>query len=108
MSAQDTASQVALRDSSSLSSFEGTTVMCWADVSIHGPDPRDGRLGRGKHPQHQAPHTGAQGPDGYISAEVSTSSSEPWCLLSKTQHCIQMTPSPADVWRACHVVHATG
>lgn len=56
----------------------------------------------------QAPHTGAQGPDGYISAEVSTSSSEPWCVLSKTQHCIQMTPSPADVWRACHVVHATG
>ena len=56
----------------------------------------------------QALRTGAQGPDGYISAEVSTSSSEPWCVLSKTQHCIQMTPSPADVWRACHVVHATG
>ena len=52
MSAQDTASQVALRDSSFLSSFEGTTVMCWADVSIHGPDPREGRLGCGKYPQH--------------------------------------------------------
>ena len=56
----------------------------------------------------QAPCTGTQGPNGYISAEVSTSSSEPWRVLSKTQHCIQMTPSPADVWHACHVVHATG
>ena len=55
----------------------------------------------------QAPCTGAQGPDGYVSAEVSTSSSEPWCVLCKTQYCIQITPSPADVQRTCDVVHVT-
>ena len=55
----------------------------------------------------QVPRTGAQGPDGYVSAEVSTLSSELWCLFCKTQHCIQITPSPADVRRTCDVVHVT-
>lgn len=68
MSAQDIASQVTLRDSSSLSSFEGTTVMCWAYVAIHGPGPREGADSDVEVPTAplavQAPRTGTRNPTG--------------------------------------------